>query len=124
MTRFGLPWNAQGIACSCLRSSNYSWFPFRIIDSLGIQNVITTILLCLSLCATAMAGAPSDNEPLQMLAGDFWSWRARYAPFTGDDVNRLERPGGMRDWSAASIEKRRADLAGFEARWKALRPND
>jgi len=24
----------------------------------------------------------------------------KYAPFTGDDVNRIERPGGKRDWSA------------------------
>ena len=44
------------------------------------------------------------------------------APFTGDDVNRLERPGGTRDWSRAGIEKRRKDLAEFEARWKKLDP--
>ena len=30
----------------------------------------------------------------------------------------------MRDWSAASIEKRRADLAGFESRWKEIKPNE
>ena len=83
----------------------------------------TIILLCFSFCATAVARAPVDNEPLQKLASDFWNWRAQYAPFTGDDVNRLERPGGLRDWSAAAIEQRRADLAGFEIRWKALQPN-
>lgn len=60
------------------------------------------------------------NEPLQKLADDFWQWRARYAPFTGDDVNRMERPGGMRDWSGASIAKRRKDLAGFEARYHTI----
>ena len=58
--------------------------------------------------------------PLQALADDFWKWRAQYAPFTGDDVNRIERPGGMRDWSGAAIEKRRADLGEFEARWKQI----
>ena len=83
----------------------------------------TIILLCFSFCATAAARAPVDNEPLQKLASDFWNWRAHYAPFTGDDVNRLERPGGLRDWSAAAIEQRRADLTGFETRWKALQPN-
>jgi uncharacterized protein (DUF885 family) len=54
------------------------------------------------------------------LAADFWAWRAKYAPFTGDDVNRIERPGGTRDWSQASIERRRRDLAAFEARWKKI----
>src|SRR5262249_4692767 len=45
-----------------------------------------------------------------------------YAPFSPDDVNRMERPGGVRDWSRASIDRRRKDLAGFEARWKKLDP--
>src|SRR5437660_7507974 len=64
------------------------------------------------------------GETLAKLADDFWTWRAKYAPFTGDDVNRMERPGGIRDWSAASVEKRRTDLAGFESRWKAIVPNE
>ena len=59
-------------------------------------------------------------DSLDKLADDFWMWRAKYAPFTGDDVNRLERPGGTRDWSGAAVDKRRKDLAEFEARWKKL----
>src|SRR2546430_9483575 len=59
-----------------------------------------------------------QTESLDKLAGDFWTWRANYAPFNGDDVPRMERPGGMRDWSRASIDKRRKDLIEFEARWK------
>ena len=66
--------------------------------------------------------ASAATESLDKLANDFWAWRAKYAPFTGDDVNRLERPGGTRDWSRASIEKQRKDLAEFEARWKKLDP--
>src|SRR6267378_3633355 len=62
------------------------------------------------------------TEPLDKLANDFWAWRAKYAPFTGDDVNRIERPGGTRDWSRASINKQQQDLAEFEARWKKLDP--
>ena len=65
-------------------------------------------------------GARADS--LEKLADDFWNWRARYAPFTGDDVNRMERPGGMRDWSEAAIEKRRNDLVEFEGRWKKVEP--
>src|SRR6266481_3045425 len=62
-------------------------------------------------------------ESLDKLADDFWTWRAKYAPFSGDDVPRMERPGGMRDWSKAAIEKRRSDLAEFDARWKKIDVN-
>ena len=71
-----------------------------------------------SLAILTIARAQADS--LETLGNDFWAWRAKYAPFTGDDVNRVERPGGMRDWSQAGIEQRRKDLARFEARWKHL----
>src|SRR5205809_2251515 len=64
--------------------------------------------------------AAQQEDPLIKIADDFWIWRAKYAPFTGDDVNRLDRPGGTRDWSPASIDKRRKDLADFESRWKQI----
>src|SRR2546423_3408935 len=63
-----------------------------------------------------------QSDPLDKLAADFWAWRAKNAPFTGDDVNRMERPGGTRDWSRASIDQRGKDLTGFEARWKKISP--
>lgn len=62
----------------------------------------------------------SQSSALEKLGDDFWNWRAKHAPFTGDDVNRMERPGGMRDWSRSSIDKRRTDLAGFEGHWKNI----
>ena len=68
------------------------------------------------------AAVQAQPDSLEQLADDFWAWRAKYAPFTADDVNRIERPGGMRDWSRASIDQRGKDLAGFEARWKKLNP--
>lgn len=71
-------------------------------------------LLAAALQLTAQA------ESLEKLGSDFWSWRARYAPLSGDDVNRMERPGGLRDWSHASIDKIRADLVGFETRWNNI----
>ena len=61
-----------------------------------------------------------QSDPLDKLAADFWAWRARYAPFTGDDVNRIERPGGVRDWSRAKIDNQRKELDEFEARWKKI----
>ena len=77
---------------------------------------IVFLLSFLALSANSQPQADSLNK----LADDFWAWRARYAPFTGDDVNRIERPGGTRDWSRASIDKQRNDLAEFEARWKKI----
>ena len=76
-------------------------------------------VLLLAVLFDSASGAP---ESLDKLANDFWMWRAKYAPFTGDDVNRLERPGGIRDWSRASIDKQRKDLSEFEARWKKIDP--
>ena len=78
----------------------------------------TAVFLITLLLANASVAADS----LDKLANDFWTWRAKYAPFTGDDVNRIERPDGTRDWSRASIDKQRKDLAEFEARWKKIDP--
>jgi hypothetical protein len=77
-------------------------------------------LLIGSLVMLTVAHAQGDS--LEKLADDFWTWRAKYGPFTGDDVNRMERPGGTRDWSRAGIDQRRKDLAGFAARWEKPNP--
>jgi uncharacterized protein (DUF885 family) len=82
------------------------------------MNTRVALLVLFAVCGVNIARA----ESLEQLADDFWNWRAKYAPFTGDDVNRLERPGGTRDWSRASIEKQQKDLSDFEARWKQLDP--
>jgi uncharacterized protein (DUF885 family) len=82
-----------------------------------MKNLCAVLLLC-SLALSASGQPQADS--LEKLADDFWAWRAKHAPFTGDDVNRMERPGGMRDWSQASIETRRKDFATFEARWKKI----
>jgi uncharacterized protein (DUF885 family) len=76
------------------------------------------LLALIAICVANIAAA----ESLEKLADDFWTWRVKYAPFTGDDVNRLERPGGIRDWSRASIDRRHKDLEQFEARWKKIDP--
>jgi uncharacterized protein (DUF885 family) len=79
----------------------------------------TPIAFSLLLFVSSVAGRSKITD-LEKLADDFWTWRAKYAPFTGDDVNRIERPGGTRDWSRASIDNQRKDLAAFETRWKKL----
>jgi hypothetical protein len=64
---------------------------------------------------------------LEMLANDFWQWRARYQPFSQDDIPRIERTAedlaGPRDWSAGSIAKQKAALGDFERRWKGIDPS-
>jgi uncharacterized protein (DUF885 family) len=80
------------------------------------MRVRVALLASIAICIAKIAGA----ESLEKLADDFWNWRAKYAPFTGDDVNRIERPGGVRDWSRRSIDQRRKDLEQFEVRWKNI----
>lgn len=83
--------------------------------------VLAPLLLLPSFALSAALQAQPDS--LENLADNFWTWREKNAPFTGDDVNRIERSGGMRDWSGASIDRRRRDLAGFDARWKRIGAN-
>src|SRR5438094_4879346 len=77
------------------------------------------VLMLRCTCAKKPTQSP-ETEALDKLAGDVWTWRAKYAPFTDDDVNRIARLGGVRDWSAAAIDRQRKDLAEFEARWKKI----
>src|SRR6266487_5151737 len=81
--------------------------------------VLFLLLLPRGICGQTPSAIPTEDT-LDKLASDFWSWRAKYVPFTGDDVNRLERPGGVRDWSAAAIDKRSRDLKDFDARYQKI----
>ena len=94
---------------------------FAFASPAKTRDVKRALGLSVFVLATFLASVVSATESLDKLADDFWSWRAKYGPFTGDDVNRMERPGGMRDWSRASVDKRRKDLGQFEARLKPQR---
>ena len=94
---------------------------FAFASPAKTRDVKKSLGLSVFVLATFLASILSATESLDKLADDFWSWRAKYAPFTGDDVNRMERPGGMRDWSRASVDQRRKDLGQFEARLKPER---
>lgn len=84
------------------------------------SNRVPTIL-ALSFVLVAHALAQHEPDSDEKLASDLWAWRARTEQYTNDDVTRMERPAGvMRDWSAASVERQRRDLAVFEERWKNL----
>jgi len=78
------------------------------------------VFFVLLLLFPALSLAQAKTDALDQLASDFWTWRAKYRPFSGDDIPRLERPGGTRDWSASAMAKQREDLGGFEHRWTAM----
>ena len=81
--------------------------------------ILAAMLVCLVSCAAGFSQTGPDSD--QKLASDFWAWRARSAPYIGDDVPRLERPlGAQHDWSAAGIARQRTELAAFDERWKKL----
>ena len=83
-----------------------------------MQRVVQVIAGMLLASSTA-TGATELTD----LGEQFWRWRAETQPITGDDIPRLARPPGwVPDWSAANVQRRRTALAGFERRWKALRP--
>jgi len=71
-------------------------------------------------CRLSRNASGQQTDSFDKLGSDFWSWRARYAPFTGDDVNRIERPGGMRDWSRAKIDSERKDWANLKRAGRKL----
>ncbi len=81
------------------------------------KRVQALVAVCALSVAASFSQPAADSD--QKLASDFWTWRARTGQYTGDDVTRMERPlGVVRDWSAASVEQQRRDLAAFEERWR------
>lgn len=73
--------------------------------------------------ASLLAAAPAAADPFDDLARDVWTWRAATQPSSGDDIPRLDRPGGwLPDWSAAAVTARRATLAQLTARYAAIDP--
>jgi hypothetical protein len=55
------------------------------------------------------------------LGRDFWTWRAIEQPRSLDDIPRITRPAGwLPRWSAADVERYRADISGFEERLRSL----
>jgi hypothetical protein len=69
----------------------------------------------------ALAPRVARGDDLQNLGRDFWAWRARTQPVSGDDITRIDRPAGWApDWSRRSIEERRKSLAEFAGRWKGI----
>jgi uncharacterized protein (DUF885 family) len=94
---------------------------FAIAGCFGLLTLLTLISRGALMRAEAVTQqASAQVGPLEQFAADFWIWRARYQPFSTDDIPRLEHAEGERDWSAGSIARQRAQLEELEARWEKL----
>ena len=91
------------------------WNALVVVLCLPMRFVVIVLFL-----SSTISFGQSKVDSLDQLASDFWTWRARYRPFTFDDVPRMEHAGGVRDWSAPSIANQRLELAAFDRRLKAL----
>ncbi len=61
------------------------------------------------------------GDELQTISREFWQWRAANQPVTSDDIPRLDRPAGWTpEWTRAAVERRRREVAAFEARLDRL----
>lgn len=83
----------------------------RIISSHAEQIMTFRILVVTALVACSAQAQLSASE-LQLLAYEFFSWRASQQPSTHDDVNRVQRPDGWTpDWSPQALQR-------YDARWR------
>ncbi len=81
--------------------------------------ILSAIVLSLVFWPAAFSQMEADSD--QKLSTDLWAWRARTAPYTSDDVPRMERPlGAQHDWSVSGVDRQRKELAAFDQRWKRL----
>jgi uncharacterized protein (DUF885 family) len=97
---------------------------FRAFKSRRKPRLLVTIS-CLGICVCPVCDAQttpsmSPAQSVQKFGAEFWEWRTTYAPFTSDDVPRIERHAGKRDWSPESIASRRKELRSFEARYASM----
>ena len=61
------------------------------------------------------------NEKLQQLGSEFFAWRVKSRPITGDDVNRMERSDGwVPDYSPSAVGRYREAYKNFKAKLNGL----
>src|SRR6267154_4790589 len=90
-----------------------------VVAVFALAGLRATPLLAQSAISSDKAVA-LESPSLESLSNDFWQWRSRYQPFSQDDIPRIERPNGPRDWSSASIARQKTTLEAFEKRWKLI----
>jgi hypothetical protein len=89
-----------------------------------MEAAVTASRLMLAAVASCAFATTLSADALDDLSRDFWSWRARWQPFSNDDIPRLARPADLTpDWSAASVAAQQKALLAFDQRWRALDPS-
>src|ERR1700687_4088140 len=104
--------------------------PVMINLRLALQRLLLACLVALTLGCLLKENLLAEDKTspatssLEALATDFWQWRARYQPFSKDDIPRIERPledpAGPRVWSPRSIAKQKTTLEDFEKQWRQI----
>ena len=94
-----------------------------VVAVFALAGLRATPLLAQSTTSSDKAVA-LESPSLESLSNDFWQWRSRYQPFSQDDIPRIERSSGPRDWSSASIARQKATLEAFEKRWRLIDSKD
>lgn len=67
----------------------------------------------------------AGSSDIAELATDVWTWRAAQQPRAHDDIPRIDRPAGwLPDFSAAAVDRYRAQVAAFEQRLAGVAVED
>src|SRR5260370_35101164 len=105
------------------RLSLSQWFnmPAMLNPGLALRNSMFFCLVALAIGCVfqkpllAEEKSSPASASLESLAHDFWQWRARYQPFSTDDIPRIDRPTDdppvPRNWPAGSIARQKAAMA-------------
>ncbi|WP_411700077.1 DUF885 family protein [Conyzicola sp.] len=65
------------------------------------------------------------NATIELLGTDFWAWREATVFRSADDMPRIAHsPLWLPRFDAESVQERRAALAGFVSRWRAIDASD
>jgi uncharacterized protein (DUF885 family) len=87
----------------------------------GAVGALAFLALAQGAAAQPKRSGAAHDAGLRALAGEFFAWRARTQPCSGDDIPRIERPAGWApDFSVASFAAVRSSLAKFNARLESL----
>jgi uncharacterized protein (DUF885 family) len=94
---------------------------------LAVRRLRLVFLVGIALCCVLKQPLRAEDKTpatasIGAFANDFWQWRVRCQPYSRDDIPRIERPAGPRDWSAASIAEQKVVLAKLEKQWQQIDP--
>src|ERR1700684_2120532 len=81
---------------------------FAVLVCCGFLSVLFLISCAALMRAESVTQqASAQAGSLEQFAAEFWNWRARYQPFSTDDIPRLGHPSGVRGRGGGAIASKR-----------------